>query len=107
MFFDGICKRSVAIATVGHLRQKIRVIHAALEEQTQQVQSRERETRQLSSLNKLVMVGAHDREREPEDSIGQLKYEVQELHGHLQNTQDSLETSIDHALAGLKATGFE
>ena len=93
VLFDGICKRRMAIATVGHLRQKIRAIHAALEEQTQQVQSREREARRLSSLNKLAIVDAHGRERELEDTIGQLKCEVQGLHVQLQNTQESLETS--------------
>jgi len=93
VLFDGICKRRLAIATVGHLRQEIRAIRAALEEQTQQVQSREREARRLSSLNKLANVDARGRERELEDTVSQLKGEVQELHGQLQNARDSFKTS--------------
>ena len=93
VLFDGICKRKVAIAMVGQLRQEIRAIHTALEEQTQQVQSLEKEGRRLSSLNELAKVDACGRERELEDTVGRLKGEVQELHGQLQDAQNSLKTS--------------
>jgi hypothetical protein len=55
---------------------------AALEEQTQRVQSREREARWLSSLNKLANVDARGRERE-----------LEELDKQLQNARSSLKTS--------------
>lgn len=100
--FDGIYTRKVAIAMVGQLRQEIRAIHAALEEQTQQVQSLEEEGRRLSSLNELAKVDACGRERELEDKVGRLKSEVQELHGQLQDAQDSLKTS-ESLVVGLES----
>ena len=66
VFFDGICKHRTAIVTVGHLR----------------VQSREREARRLSSLNKLANDGARSHERD-----------LEELDKQLQNARGSLEAS--------------
>jgi len=82
VFFDGICKHRMAIVTVGHLREEMRTTRAALEEQTQQVQFREREARRLSSLNKLANVGAHGHERD-----------LEELDKQLQNVRGSLKAS--------------
>ena len=79
VFFDGICKHRMAIVTVGRLREEMRT---ALEEQTQQVQSQEREARRLSSLNKLANVGARSHERD-----------LEELDKQLQNAQGSLKAS--------------
>ena len=81
-FFDGICKHRVAMVTLGHQREEMRTTLAALAEQTQQVQSREREARRLSSLNKLANVDARGRERE-----------LEELEKQLQNARNSLKTS--------------
>ena len=79
VLFDGICKRRMAIAMVGQLREEMRTTRAALEEQTRQVQSREREARRLSSLSKLANVDALGRERE-------------EIDEQLQNARGSLKT---------------
>ena len=82
VFFDGICKHRMAIVTVGRLREEMRTTRAALEEQTLQVQSREREARRLSSLNKLANVGARSHERD-----------LEELDKQLQNARGSLKAS--------------
>ena len=82
VFFDGICKHRMAIVTVGNLREEMRTTRAALEEQTQQVQSREREARRLSSLNQLANVDARSRERD-----------LEELDKQLQNARGSLKAS--------------
>lgn len=85
IFFDGIYKHRVAIATAGHRQEEMRTILAALEEQKQQVQSQEREARRLSSLNKLANVDACGRERE-----------LEELDKQLQSARGSLKTSEMH-----------
>lgn len=85
MFFDGICKHRVAIATAGHRQEEMRTTLAALEEQKRQVQSQERETCRLSNLNKLANVDARGRERE-----------LEELDKQLQSALGSLKTSEMH-----------
>jgi hypothetical protein len=82
LFFDGICKHRTALVTAGQQREEMKTTLVALEEQAQQVQSREREARRLSSLNKLANVDARGRERE-----------LEELGEQLQNAWSSLETS--------------
>lgn len=107
VLFDGICKHRMAITTVGHLREEMRAIHPALEEQRQQVQSSEREARRLSSLNRLAKVDARSRERELGDAVGRLSGQVEELHEQLQNARASLkasETLVADLESALRAT---
>ena len=102
VFFDGICKRRMAIVTVGRLREEMRITRAALEEQTQQIQSREREARQLSSLNQLANVDARSRERDLE-IIGK---QLQDARGSLK-ASETLVVDLESRLQAAEKTRKE